>query len=63
MKSTDTYTPISYHYCIELVQEKWRHMLKSADKQTDPTLKELYMRAKNVDAALPNYSRSGSFGR
>ncbi|KAF7153062.1 hypothetical protein RHSIM_Rhsim01G0230000 [Rhododendron simsii] len=45
------------------LMEKWRHMLKSADKQTDPTLKELYTKAKNVDATLPNYSRSRSFGR
>ncbi|KAI8573901.1 hypothetical protein RHMOL_Rhmol01G0311700 [Rhododendron molle] len=56
----------SYCYYFDgrlLFKEKWRHMLKSADKQTDTTLKELYTEAKNVDATLPKYSRSGSFGR
>ncbi|KAF7154167.1 hypothetical protein RHSIM_Rhsim01G0230100 [Rhododendron simsii] len=35
-----------------VVQDKWRNMVKLADTEADPILKELYMRAKNIDADL-----------
>ncbi|KAI8013947.1 hypothetical protein LOK49_LG05G01288 [Camellia lanceoleosa] len=40
------------------LKEKWRHMKKSANKQTDPHLKKLYVRALKVQMSPPKSKSS-----
>ncbi|CAL5386751.1 unnamed protein product [Camellia sinensis] len=40
------------------LKEKWRHMQKSANKQTDPHLKKLYVRALKVQMSPPKSKSS-----
>ncbi|CAL5334135.1 unnamed protein product [Camellia sinensis] len=63
-----TYKKFSFEEMEKLIEgvekyggkEKWRHMKKSANKQTDPYLKKLYVRALKVQMS-PSKSKSSKW--